>query len=275
MRENGPPWPRAVLLAAGVKLAYSRAGPDDLRWMTGPTQALVGLVSGIDFTYETGYGYVSLAHRLVIAKSCTGVNYLLAVFGLLTFTLVPAVSRQRTKLLLVGALAGCAYGVTVVVNSVRIALAVALHEGGFAWGWLSAGRVHRLAGIVVYFVSLVGVHAAGAARGAAVARRCPRHLTPPDRAAPVVRPRGDRLAAPERRLRREAASLRRALRVDRGRHRHAAALGSVQAERSATRSRVRFPGCRRRRSRSRLGCRREVHVARSSLRARPDAGRRS
>jgi exosortase K len=161
VRENGPAFAASVLLAAGAKLAYARLGPDDLRWMTAPTQALVGLVSGIDFTYEAGYGYVSLAHLLVISKSCTGVNYLLAVFGLLTFTLVPAVSSQRTKLLLVGALAGCAYGVTVVVNSVRIALGVALHEGGFAWGWLGAGRVHRVAGIVVYFVSLVGVHALG------------------------------------------------------------------------------------------------------------------
>jgi exosortase K len=161
VRENTPALAASVLLAAGAKLAYSRLGPDDLRWMTGPTQALVGLVSGIDFTYETGYGYVNFAHRLVISKACTGVNYLLAVFGLLTFTLVPVVRGQRRKLLLVGALAACAYAVTVLVNSLRIALGVALHEGGFAWGWLSAGRVHRLAGIVLYFLSLVGVHAMG------------------------------------------------------------------------------------------------------------------
>jgi exosortase K len=161
VREDGPALAASVLLAAGVKLAYSRIGSDELRWMTGPTQALVGLATGIDFTYESGYGYVNFAHRLVIAKSCTGVNYLLAVFGLLTFTLVPAVPGRRTKLLLVGALAASAYGVTVVVNALRIALGVALHEGGFAWGWLSAGRVHRLAGIVLYFLSLVGVHVVG------------------------------------------------------------------------------------------------------------------
>jgi exosortase K len=172
VRENGPALAASVLLAAGVKLAYSHCGPDDLRFMTGPTQALVGLASGIDFTYEAGYGYVNLAHRLVLSKSCTGVNYLLAVFGLLTFTLVPATPGGRRKLLLVGALAASAYGVTVMVNALRIVLAVALHEGGLAWGWLSAERVHRLAGIVVYFVSLVGVHvvarhAAGQSHGGA------------------------------------------------------------------------------------------------------------
>ena len=161
VRENGLALATSLVLAAGVKLMYSGTGPDDLRWMTAPTQALVGLVTGIDFTYEAGYGYVNLAHRLVISKSCTGVNYLLAVFSLLTFTLVPVIRGQRRKLLLIGALAACAYGVTVLVNSLRIALGVALHEGGFAWGWLDAGRIHRLAGIVVYFLSLVGVHAVG------------------------------------------------------------------------------------------------------------------
>ncbi len=49
----------------------------------------------------------------------------------------------------------------MVVNALRIALGVALHEGGFAWGWLSADRVHRLAGIVLYFLSLVAVHVVG------------------------------------------------------------------------------------------------------------------
>lgn len=160
-RENVLPLAVSVLLAAGVKQAYADAGPDALRVMTAPTQAIVGALTGIDFAYESGYGYVSLDHRLVLSKSCTGVNYLLAVFGLLAFTVVPAVSGQGRKLLLVGALAGCAYGVTVVVNAVRIAAGVALHEGGYAWGWLSEGRVHRLAGIAVYFVSLLAVNAAG------------------------------------------------------------------------------------------------------------------
>ena len=202
MRENGLALAASVLLAAGVKLAYSRCGPDDLRWMTGPTQALVGLVSGIDFTYESGYGYVNFAHRLVISKSCTGVNYLLAVFGLLTFTLVPAVPGQRRKLLLVGALAACAYGVTVVVNSLRIALGVALHEGGFAWGWLERGsgapprRNRRVLPVARRRPRR------GAVRGAAIARWRRRRLTAADGPAAVVRPRGGGASARERRARR-------------------------------------------------------------------------
>ena len=95
VRENAPALAVSLALALATKAAFSRLGPDELRWMTWPTQALVGLAAGLDFTYEAGYGYVDLAHRLVIAKSCTGVNYLLAVFGLLVATLRARRGRAR------------------------------------------------------------------------------------------------------------------------------------------------------------------------------------
>jgi exosortase K len=159
LRENGPAFALAGLLAFGLKLAYSRLGPDQLTWMSGPTQALVSLLTGVGFTYEDGYGYVSLAHRFVIAKSCTGMNYWLVVFAMLAFTCIPAVASRRGKLLAAGALAAVSYGLTVVVNALRIAAGLALHDGGVGGGWLTPGRVHRAAGILIYFVALVGVHA--------------------------------------------------------------------------------------------------------------------
>jgi len=160
VRENAPALAVSLALALATKDAFSRLGPDELRWMTWPTQALIGLATGIDFTWEAGYGYVSLAHRLVIAKSCTGVNYLLAVFGLLAVTLVPAVAGQARKLAAVAGVAAAAYGVTIVVNATRITAGLAIHEAGWEAGWLTPARVHRLAGIAVYLTSLLAVHAA-------------------------------------------------------------------------------------------------------------------
>lgn len=171
VRANVPALAVSLALAAGVKAAYPRLGPEELRVLTTPIQAVVGLLTGIGFTWESGYGYVSFADRLVIAKSCTGVNFLLAAFGLLASTVIPAAGGARVKLALVPLLAACAYAATVVVNAVRIALGVALHDGGVAWGWLDAGRVHRLAGILVYLAALVSLHALGraAVQGGAVA----------------------------------------------------------------------------------------------------------
>ena len=160
IRENAAAFAVAAALAYALKAAFSRLGPDELRWITAPTQALVAAVTDLRFTYEPGYGYVDLGHRLVIAKSCTGVNYMLAAFGLIVAAVVPVVTGRARKLAAVAGAAAAAFAVTVVVNAIRIALGVALHDGGWEWGWLDAARVHRLAGIVVYLVSLVGLHAA-------------------------------------------------------------------------------------------------------------------
>jgi exosortase K len=156
LRENGPALAAGLLLAAGLKIGYSRLGPDELLWMTGPTQRLVTLLTGIRFTYEAGYGYVNLSEMLVIAKSCAGVNYLLAVFGMLAFTLVQTGHGGRAKLLRVGVAAGCAYAVAVLTNAVRIAIGIGLHEWHVGSAWLTPERVHRLAGILVYVAALIG-----------------------------------------------------------------------------------------------------------------------
>ena len=169
IRENAAAFAVAAALAYALKAAFSRLGPDELRWITAPTQALVAAVTDLRFTYEPGYGYVDLAHRLVIAKSCTGVNYMLAAFALLVASVVPAIKGHARKLAAVAGAATAAFAVTVVVNATRIALGVALHDGGWEWGWLDAARVHRLAGIAVYLVSLVGLHA-GARRVVAAVR---------------------------------------------------------------------------------------------------------
>ena len=160
VRENAPAFALSLALALATKAAFSRLGPDELRWMTWPMQALVGVAAGLDFTYEAGYGYVDLAHRLVIAKSCTGVNYLLAVFGLLVFTRVPRAAGHARKMAAVAGMAAAAYTVTIVVNATRIAVGLAVHEAGWEAGWLTPARVHRLAGIAVYLTSLLAVHAA-------------------------------------------------------------------------------------------------------------------
>jgi exosortase K len=173
VRENAVAFAVAAALAYALKAAFSRLGPDELRWITWPTQGLLAAVTDLRFTYEPGYGYVDLAHRLVIAKSCTGVNYLLAAFAMLVATVVPAVKGRVRKLAAVAAMLASAYAVTVAVNAARIAVGFALHDAGWESGWLDAARVHRLTGIAVYLLSLIVLHAAArhvlAGRGRAAA----------------------------------------------------------------------------------------------------------
>jgi exosortase K len=157
VRANGPALGLVALVVVATKQAYAHLGPDQLVWVAGPTQALVSLLTGIDFVHEAGYGYVNIAHRIVIARSCLGVNYLVMVFGMLAFTLVPATPVPRRKLLLLLPIAATAWASAILINSVRIALGIELHDAGLSWGWLTPERLHRAAGVAVYFVALVGL----------------------------------------------------------------------------------------------------------------------
>jgi exosortase K len=144
----------ALLIAWALKQHYSEARADDLKWVLTPTAQLVSAMTGSPFTLQPGEGYLSRERLFLIEKSCAGVNFMLAAFGMLVFTLF---HRVRTVVsaggvLGVSLLAG--YTAAVVVNAVRIAMAVwlAAHPVGLS---ISGAALHRLEGILVYFGGLM------------------------------------------------------------------------------------------------------------------------
>jgi len=70
----------ALAGALALKLHYSTASADQLRWILAPTAALVELVSGASFEFESRAGYISRERGFLIANSCAGVNFLIAAF---------------------------------------------------------------------------------------------------------------------------------------------------------------------------------------------------
>src|SRR5262245_43541462 len=72
-----------LLCALALKFYYSNATADELRWILAPTTALVELLSGRSFAFESYTGYMSSDHRFVIAVPCAGVNFLITAFLML------------------------------------------------------------------------------------------------------------------------------------------------------------------------------------------------
>jgi exosortase K len=104
---------------------------------------------------QTGEGYLSRERLFLIEKSCAGVNFLIAAFGMLMFAEFHRVASPLSAARLLGASVLAAYVVTVVVNTVRITIAMWLAAHPIARSPLSAADVHRIEGIVVYFGGLV------------------------------------------------------------------------------------------------------------------------
>ncbi|HET6977949.1 MAG TPA: exosortase K, partial [Pyrinomonadaceae bacterium] len=140
-----------VLCALALKLYYSTATPDELRWILAPTTALVELLSGRSFTFESYTGYMSSDHRFVIAVSCAGVNFLLTAFLMLGLRRLWRDRFQEISWRFIPVTAVVAYGTTLIANTVRICIALEIQRHEIQVDGLSANQLHRLEGIVVYF----------------------------------------------------------------------------------------------------------------------------
>jgi exosortase K len=145
----------ATLVAAYfLKRHYSLATPDELWWVLAPTAQIVESVLGTAFIEEAHAGFMSRELEFVIAPSCAGVNFLIIAFSMFVLAFVPTRRTLRGKILLWIGGACVAYGLTLVVNSLRILIAIWLRGRGVAFGVLDAETVHRVEGVAVYFVSL-------------------------------------------------------------------------------------------------------------------------
>jgi len=145
----------AVLAIWAAKRYYADANADDLWWMLAPTARLAGAVAGVPFTPAPGEGYFSPDRLFLIEKSCAGINFMIAAFGMVTLALVHRVQSASSGLRLLIAAFLTSYVAALGVNASRIAVAMwlATHQAGA--GVLSAAEVHRLEGIAVYFGGLV------------------------------------------------------------------------------------------------------------------------
>ena len=144
----------ALLAAYGLKAHYSRATSDGLDWILRPTTALVERVSGLEFEYERGEGYLSRERRIIIAPACAGVNFMIAAFGMTLFSFLHLMPTAATTLLwTMGSLLG-AYLLTIAVNALRIVIALHLYASGILFFCASPAQLHRLEGIVVYLTAL-------------------------------------------------------------------------------------------------------------------------
>ena len=144
-----------VLIAWALKRHYADARADDLQWILTPTARLAGVMTQTAFEWQAGEGYLSRERLFLIEKSCAGVNFFIAAFGMLTFALFhrAGVPSSAARVLGVSLVAG--YAAAVMVNAVRISIGMWLAAHPVAPLAFSAADVHRVEGIVVYFGGLV------------------------------------------------------------------------------------------------------------------------
>jgi exosortase K len=151
------PWmlAAAVLIAFAIKRHYADARADDLGWILSPTARLVGVMTGTTFTLQPGEGYFSPDRLFLIEKPCAGINFMVAAFGMLMLALLHRAGSGVSAARVLGASLLVSYSAAVLINAVRIAIAMWLAAHPVALSTFSAADVHRFEGIAVYFGGLV------------------------------------------------------------------------------------------------------------------------
>jgi exosortase K len=143
-----------MILAVGLKYHYSIASAADLKWILRPTATLVEIITGNSYIFEKGTGYINKEIGIIIAKSCAGVNFLIIVFGMSVFTVLHHLKSHWIKYsTFLGSLI-CAFLLTISVNTIRIIGAIKLFQMEGTILWLNRSEIHRLEGIIFYFLFL-------------------------------------------------------------------------------------------------------------------------
>lgn len=149
-----------LLTAAGLKAFYSDASVNELRWILWPTKSVVELITGVRFYFESYSGYTSEDRSFVIAASCSGVNFLIAVFLMLSLRMLWNRQRESLEWRSILSIAALSYAVTIGANALRISSALWLNSGQHSFAGLGREDLHRLDGIMVYFGVLLLVYLA-------------------------------------------------------------------------------------------------------------------
>ncbi len=142
-------WLMVAVAIVLVKLHYSSATADELWWILAPTARLVELLTGANFQYEAGAGWMNREALFVIAPACAGINFLLAAFLSLALVSLPRVRRIGNRFVVLAAALLLAYGAALLLNAVRIAVAM---------GERAAAGQHRAEGVAVFFLGLCVLH---------------------------------------------------------------------------------------------------------------------
>lgn len=144
----------ALVLVWLLKRHYSRASAEELGWILTPTAHLTALVLQCDLAFRPGEGYLSRELSILVSPACAGVNFMIVAFSTLVVAFAGQLRGWRAQARWLVVSAAAAYLTTVLVNTLRIAVSVALAHALSRHLGLTFQEVHRLLGMVVYVTAL-------------------------------------------------------------------------------------------------------------------------
>jgi len=120
VNKNIPFYLIAVALLILLKYGYTLASNDNLIFLLYPTDKIVGFITGSPSDYFSDKGYYHGNLNILIEKSCSGFNFMLLCFCVLTFLSLKHIRKPINKALSIPVSLITAYILTILVNASRI-----------------------------------------------------------------------------------------------------------------------------------------------------------
>ena len=142
-----------------IKLSYSLANNDDLTFLLKPTYKMVEVLTGSQFFYIPDIGYYCEKLNITIEKSCSGYNFWILCFIMLTFLALKYFERPFHKALIIPVALFTAYFLTIFVNTSRIFTSIILQ--GQANNFLPSRphyMLHEIVGIITNLAFLILIY---------------------------------------------------------------------------------------------------------------------
>ena len=148
----------SLTLTFALKLFYSTCETQQLLFILSPVTWLVELFTGRDFSYRSGLGYLNIDNAIVIGKGCAGMNYLIIVLCMLSFTVIKAYSGIKNKAAAFIILSVASYLLTIFVNAFRIISSMLVLDLKIFDNLISRDILHKSVGIFSYFFFLLVIY---------------------------------------------------------------------------------------------------------------------
>ncbi len=146
----------AIGVFALLKFSYTNSDTNDLNFLLSPTNQIVGLLTGSQsvFIQDSGYFYGQL--NILIDKSCSGFNFWLICFLMLSFLTLKYFKNKASKISALSFSLIGAYIFTILVNSSRIYTSIIIQSKTLSF--TSHSIVHEIIGIVTNLTFLILIY---------------------------------------------------------------------------------------------------------------------
>lgn len=155
MQNNKTTYLILISLFVLFKYWYSLSATDDLLLFLQPTSRLIELLTGSEAIYDSAMGYSYQALKIIIDKSCSGFNFWLLCFTMLSFMLVAYVHKPLIKMSLIPITMFIAWGITIMANTSRIYTAIVLESKVEHFFQVSSQITHEAIGVTTNLSFLV------------------------------------------------------------------------------------------------------------------------